>query len=429
MGLFDNVHNAAHASVDKNISQKFKEISELQDKIDSLRFQKEKLEKESEAQKECFTARKEKADKEIAKYLADQKRKIDQQLETELDIVDIGFSSTSFQFETVEEYKESLKRLRAGQKEYARGLLQNIREQENCNLNGSVAKGRKMLVNMQKMILRGFNAECDVLVSKVKIATSAALKDKIRWAADSYSKLNFMEGVKIVIPPAYVDLKLAEIDLALEYALFKEEEKENARKLREQQREEAKLKKEIEEKRKLLKKEKIQYSKELENVKAQIAQSGSTPELEEKVERLNANLREVDRATKDVDYREANKRAGYVYVISNIGAFGEGVYKIGMTRRLDPTERVRELGDASVPFLFDTHALVFSEDAPALESALHNEFDNRRVNMVNRRREFFRVPLNEIKDVIRKNYDGTVEFFDKPDADQYRMTLALAKNK
>ena len=119
-------------------------------------------------------------------------------------------------------------------------------------------------------------------------------------------------------------------------------------------------------------------------------------------------LEELDKAIKDVDYREANAKAGYVYIISNIGAFGENVYKIGMTRRLEPMDRIDELGDASVPFNFDLHALIFSENAPALENALHKAFDSKKVNMINHRREFFNVTLEEIQDVVNKNYDKTV---------------------
>ena len=144
---------------------------------------------------------------------------------------------------------------------------------------------------------------------------------------------------------------------------------------------------------------------------------------------ITAQLSELDKAIKDVDYRAANQKAGYVYVISNIGAFGEGVYKIGMTRRLDPTERIEELGDASVPFDFDIHAMIFTEDAPKLEAALHKAFEDRRVNMVNARREFFRVSLDEIKSVIRQNFDKAVEFVDIPDAEQYRQTLLMRKEK
>ena len=143
--------------------------------------------------------------------------------------------------------------------------------------------------------------------------------------------------------------------------------------------------------------------------------------LKKQNELLN-KISDTEQAIKDVDYREANKRAGYVYVISNIGSFGEDVYKIGMTRRLDPMERVYELGDASVPYNFDVHAMIFCDDAPALEAALHRAFDTKKLNMVNQRREFFKVTLNEIKAVIKENYDKTVEFVDIPEAEQYRMS-------
>ena len=129
----------------------------------------------------------------------------------------------------------------------------------------------------------------------------------------------------------------------------------------------------------------------------------------------------------EVDYRAANQKAGYVYIISNIGAFGENVYKIGMTRRLDPTERVSELGDASVPFNFDIHAMIFSEDAPALEAALHKAFENKKLNMVNQRREFFRVTLDEIKDTVKKNFDKTVEFINDAEAEQYRISEKMRR--
>ena len=138
-----------------------------------------------------------------------------------------------------------------------------------------------------------------------------------------------------------------------------------------------------------------------------------------------AQLDKIDKEFKDVDYREANQRAGYVYVISNIGAFGENVYKIGMTRRLDPQDRVDELGDASVPFDFDVHAMIFSDDAPRLEAALHNAFADRKLNFVNQRREFFRVSLDEIKKVVKENYDRSVEFVELAPAEQYRESIKL----
>ena len=148
-------------------------------------------------------------------------------------------------------------------------------------------------------------------------------------------------------------------------------------------------------------------------------------ELLKKKDELENHLSDIDKAIKDIDYREANQRAGYVYVISNIGAFGENVFKIGMTRRLEPQDRVDELGDASVPFNFDVHAMIFSDDAPALENALHKAFEHKKLNMVNTRREFFNVTLDEIKDVVKKNYDKTVEFIDVADAEQYRISQKM----
>ena len=129
-------------------------------------------------------------------------------------------------------------------------------------------------------------------------------------------------------------------------------------------------------------------------------------ELISKKQELEEKIEDTEKAIKDVDYREANKRAGYVYIISNIGAFGENVYKIGMTRRLDPMERVYELGDASVPFNFDVHAMIFSDDAP----------------------KFFNVTLDEIKKVVKENYDKTVEFIDLPEAEQYRVSEKMRKD-
>lgn len=156
-----------------------------------------------------------------------------------------------------------------------------------------------------------------------------------------------------------------------------------------------------------------------------MACNGECDDLEEKAAELKAKLDDVDRAVSDVDYREANQKAGFVYVISDIGSFGEGVYKIGMTRRLEPMDRIRELGDASVPFNFDVHALIFCDDAPKLEAALHRAFEDRKVNIVNQRREFFRVSLDEIEEVVKANYDKTVEFHSVPDAEQYRTSEKL----
>lgn len=217
----------------------------------------------------------------------------------------------------------------------------------------------------------------------------------------------------------------------MNFQIQKQREKEQKAELRAQQREEARLQKELKEQRKNIDKERKHYEQALSNINHQIstASDDNIEDLNQKKEEIIQSLSEIDTKIKDIDYREANQKAGYVYVISNIGSFGEGIYKIGMTRRLNPQDRVDELGDASVPFKFDVHAMIFSEDAPALEAALHRAFEDRKLNLVNQRREFFRVSLDEIKDVVKNNFDKTVEFVDVPDADQYRISLKLREEE
>ena len=234
----------------------------------------------------------------------------------------------------------------------------------------------------------------------------------------------------IQISAQYLDLKIQELHLAYEYAIKKQEEKEELKRIRIEQREQAKLEREIEIARKKLEKEQSHCVNELSRMSKQDVSAMNEDEkaaFDAKKSELESQLSEIKKGITDVDYRAANQRAGYVYIISNIGSFGENIYKIGMTRRLNPMDRVDELGDASVPFNFDVHALIFSEDAPALETALHQAFEDRKVNMVNGRREFFHVTLDEIKQVIKDNFDKTVEFTDTADAEQYRKSELLRK--
>ena len=248
---------------------------------------------------------------------------------------------------------------------------------------------------------------------------------KIRHTAEIINKLNDKWGISV--SNKYVDLKIEELRVAYEYAKKKQEEKDRIAEIRRIQKEEERVQKELEEARKDIVKEQTHYNNALQDILDRINNESSieTEYLLEKKAEIEKHLTELDQKLKDIDYREANKRAGYVYIISNIGSFGENIYKIGMTRRLNPMERVDELGDASVPFKFDVHALIFSDDAPTLETALHHAFEDRKVNMVNSRREFYRVTLEEIEAVIKSNFDKTVEFTKIPLAEQYRESLRL----
>lgn len=321
-----------------------------------------------------------------------------------------------------DEYKAKLDEIRDLQKD----LIKNgkaIIGNTDWTVSGSAAKGKKMVKDMQKLLLRAFNSECDELVDKVKYNNYDVSLRRINASCDAISNLGNVMGISI--SNFYKNAKVSELTLAFEYAQKKQEEKEAEKETRARLREEAKLQKEIEEARKNLEKEYTHYTNALAKINAQLKTNPDSDELLCKKQELENKIADTNKAIQDVDYREANKRAGYVYVISNIGAFGENIYKIGMTRRLDPQDRVDELGDASVPFTFDVHAMIFTDDAPKLENALHKAFENKKVNMVNPRREFFNVTLDEIKQVVRQNYDKTVEFYDYPEAEQYRISLKM----
>ncbi len=333
-----------------------------------------------------------------------------------------GLYTPRFNFAKAEYYKTRLDEIRKRQKiMISEGTA--VTGNKSWTVNGSEPQGRKVLKDMQKLLLRAFNSECDDIVEKVKYNNFDNSVKRIRASRDAISKLGAIMSISIT--ETYLNMKIDELTLANEYAIKKQEEKEAEKEARARLREEAKLLKEIEEERKRLEKEQTHYLNALAKLNTQLAQNPNSPELNEKRLELEQHIADAEKAIKDVDYREANKRAGYVYVISNVGAFGENVYKIGMTRRLDPQERVDELGDASVPFAFDVHAMIFTDDAPALEAALHRAFEDKKVNMVNPRREFFHVTLDEIKAVIRQNYDKTVEFTDIPDAEQWRISLKM----
>lgn len=343
-------------------------------------------------------------------------------LDEEILVQEFGLYKPQFEFANSLDYKEELAKIRDFQKKL---IKENkaVSGATDWQVNGSSSKGKKLVNDTQKLLLRAFNTECDELVSKVKYTNFDASLNRIYKSAEAISKLGTI--MNISISPAYLNAKIKELRLAFEYQQKKQQEKEEQKAARAELREAAKLQKEIEAQRKKIEKEQTHYQTAYEKLLKQLNVNPDDSELLKKKEELETHLMDIDKAIKDIDYREANQRAGYVYIISNIGAFGENVFKIGMTRRLEPQDRVDELGDASVPFNFDVHAMIFSDDAPALENALHKAFEDKKLNMVNTRREFFNVTLDEIKEVVKKNFDKTVEFIDVPDAEQYRISQKM----
>lgn len=341
---------------------------------------------------------------------------------------EFGLYKPMFNFTSSERYKIELDAIRNQQKQLIKNDTAALAATE-WTVNNSKTEGKRMTNNMKKLLLRSFNNECDICVSKVKYNNFDSIKKRITNSYTAISKLG--SNMQLSINPLYYEMKIKELHLAFEYEQKKQEEKEHQKEIREQERELAKLRREIEEERKKIKKEKMHYASAIVTAKEQLALSTDPAEreaIQTKIDELEETAKEIDKNLVDIDYREANQRAGYVYIISNIGSFGKDIYKIGMTRRLNPMDRIDELGDASVPFNFDVHALIFSDNAPQLEAALHQAFDAQKLNLVNTRREFFNVSLKDIERVVKENFDGTVEFVEIPEATQYRESKKMKES-
>lgn len=459
MALFDFIKKKEIEEIDclrKEASSKDSEITLLKQHINNLKQYEGIVDAESKAsniitlakqeaeqmlssaKNEIFTfERQSKNLQEEVDRLKDRVKQLDTTiLSKEKEVVELndkillqefGLYAPIFDFANSDQYKDKLDDIRQQQKNMILSKKAATCSQS-WTVNGSEAQGRMMTEQNIKQILRCFNDECDMLVDKVKFNNVGAFITKMRKSFEALNRMNTKNAVSLSWD--YLQLKVEELQLAYEYALKKQEEKEEQKRIREKLREEAKLQKEIEEARRDIEKEQKHYTNALLKLNKQLEVCDDTERdiLTEKRKEIEQHLTDLDVAIKDIDYREANKKAGYVYIISNIGSFGENVYKIGMTRRLDPMERVDELGDASVPFKFDVHAMIFSDDAPRLEASLHRAFENKKVNMVNNRREFFKVTLNEIEAVVKSNYDKTVEFNRTPNAEQYRESVKILES-
>ena len=311
--------------------------------------------------------------------------------------------------------KDELERIREKAKEMVRNNTAVICKTD-WTVNGSISKGKKMINDKIKMNLKSFNNGCDYIISSMKYSTYNSSLNKINKLFNDINRLSTTNDIEIT--KDYLNLKVEELNLAFVYAELKEEEKEEQRRIREQMREEAKRQAELEEKRKTINKEQQHYENELKRA----LERNRDAEL---IRKLRERIAELENSKKDVDKLEATVKAGYVYIISNEGSFGENCYKIGTTRRLNPLDRVDELGNASVPFRFDVHALIFSEDCFELESKLHKIFDAKRVNKVNKRKEFFNVTLDEIVEVVNNQLGLNVEFTLEAIAREYRESKAM----
>lgn len=349
----------------------------------------------------------------------------------DIELVELGFYEPKFDFDTSEIFKEEIRSCKDRQKALLRekdssGAIYCSTE---WTVSGSKAEGRKMTNKGIRLTARAFNNECDAAIANCTWKNVNKMQERIKKAFDAINKLN--ESNAIVITRRYLQEKLKELQLTYEYHEKKQREKEEQAEIKAQMREEARVEAEIKKAEADAIKEEKRYQKALDAARQELekASDGMKSELEAKIAQLQSDLSEAEQKHQRAQSMAEQTKRGHVYIISNIGSFGEEVYKIGMTRRLEPMDRVKELGDASVPFTFDVHAMIHTDDAPTLEKSLHDQFDNRRLNMVNRRKEFFNVSLSEIKQVVHEFTGDSVEFVETAVAKDYFETQSMKKQQ
>lgn len=345
------------------------------------------------------------------------------ELEEVVNLQTFGFYKPKYDFSTASEYQVKLDSIKQDQKR-----MLTAGTAATCDtpikINGSVEAGRKQTERVLKLILRAFNGECDGAISKVKYSNVKVMETRIRKSYEAINKL--VTSQQCIVAPKYLELRMKELYLVYEHQEKIQAEKEVQRQIREQMREEEIAQRELEKAKNDAEKEEKRYADALQKAQREVEQA--TGEKQQKlltqIAQLEAQLAQAQQQKQRAISRAQLTRSGHVYVISNIGSFGDDVFKIGMTRRLEPLDRVRELGDASVPFHFDVHAVIYCDDAPKLENTLHRLFNSRRVNRINQRKEFFRVSLAEIAQAVHANH-GEIEFLHEAEAREYRQTQNL----
>jgi len=312
--------------------------------------------------------------------------------------------------ENAETYRERLRELNSRVADIVKAK-RAIEMSTMFTYDNSLAKGRRMTSDLSKLMLRAYNAEVDNSLRSLRAGNVATAKKRVEASRTAIKKLGKM--MQMHISEEFHAMRLEEIEFTSDYLIKKQEEKEAAREERAKLREERRVEAELAAEREKLDKERSHILHAIESLK----KSGATdPELEDR-------LAELDESISQNDFRAANIRAGYVYVISNRGAFGDDVVKIGLTRRLEPVDRVNELSGASVPFRFDVHCLFFSEDAVTLESELHQHFSDRRLNHANARKEFFFAKPAEVRSVLAEKVGNLLEFVETADSTEYLQSI------
>ncbi len=394
------------------LEERFSGVLDIEKEIRDLTASKTELERSTEQVRSNYKAKKmifDRLKSEMAVY------------DDRLSFAELGVYEPHFEFQDSESYKEAIKEVRARQK-----TMVSAKKAVTCDiewtLDGSKSKGKTMTGRNIRLALRAFNNECEAAIANTRWNNVNAMEKRIGNARVQIDKLN--ESNRIVIEQPYIDLKLEELWLTHEYRERLKIEKDERAEASRLAREEAKLLKEAA----AAQKKEAEYQALLDKARAEagLATSNEIDAANMRVAELEQQLEEARERNERAQSMAEKTKSGYVYIISNIGSFGEDVIKIGMTRRLEPYDRVRELGDASVPFLFDTHAMIYSDDAPALEKTLHAEYENRRVNTANYRKEFFQVTVDEVEEAV-KRLAPEADFFRDIEAQEFHETVAKRK--
>jgi len=349
-------------------------------------------------------------------------------LEENLEDISFGLYKPHFSFQTSDEYKTALENLR----EKERQLIRDGRAAlcpKKWTVGNSEREGARMVKLNEKLLLRAFNGECEAAVADVSWNNVTKMEERVRKSFEAVNKLG--EVLSVSVTQQFLALKLDEVRLTHEYEEKRHQEREEQRRIRAQIREEERAQQEINRAREEAELEEARFQKTLERAREEAAKAtgAQLQKLTEQISSFEAKLDEARSKKERAISRAQLTKSGFVYVISNVGSFGDGIFKVGMTRRMEPMERVDELGDASVPFPFDVHAMLYSDNAPELEAALHQLLEDRQLNLVNPRKEFYRdVAIEEVEAFV-KSRGLSAQFMRQPEAREYRETLAMLEEE
>lgn len=404
----------AEITARKKIEERFKDIIDIEQEVarlNDIRMAKEKSVEEV------------RAGYKHKKHVYDRLRSELAIYDERLSFAELGIYEPHFDFQDSEAFKAAIKSVREKQKAMVSSKSAVICTEE-WTVDGSKSKGRTMTGRNIRLALRAFNQECEVAVANARWNNVNAMEKRIGNARVQIDKLNVSNH--IFIQQEFVDLKLKELYLTHEYREKLKVEKDERSEASRLVRDEAKLLKDAA----AAQKKEDEYTALLDMARkeAGLATSDEIDEVNKRVKDLEQQLEDAHDRNERAQAMAEKTKSGYVYIISNIGSFGDGVIKIGMTRRLEPYDRIKELGDASVPFLFDTHAMIYSDDAPALEKTLHAEYDDRRVNAANYRKEFFRVAVDEVEEAVLR-LAPEADFFSDIEAQEFHETKAKRKEE